>query len=118
MRRLFAERNRPLLAALAVNADELLLEVDVTEVEIDRLAAPKAGRVDELDERSVSQRKRPLRLEPSQLRVDLLRARRRWKPPRTSRRQGRIRHAFGPEGEADQRPHRRELARDRCGRQL
>ena len=39
VRRLFAERNRTLLAALAVNVEELLLEVDVAEVEVHRLAA-------------------------------------------------------------------------------
>ena len=57
---LLAERDGALLAALAADVEELLLEVDVLEVEADRLGAPQAGRVDELDERAVAQAERPL----------------------------------------------------------
>ena len=58
-RRLLAERHDAVLRALAVpDVDELLLEVDVAEVEPDRLGAAQAGRVDELDERAVAERER------------------------------------------------------------
>ena len=57
VRRLLAERHDALLAALAAHAHELLLEVDVAEVEPDRLGAAQPGRVDELDERAVAQRR-------------------------------------------------------------
>ena len=57
--RLLAERDDAILAALAVaDVDELLLEVDVGEIERDRLRAPQARRVDELDERAVAERER------------------------------------------------------------
>src|SRR5918999_440126 len=52
---LLAERHRSLLSALAADVQELLVEVDVCEVEVDRLATPQPGRVDELDERAVPQ---------------------------------------------------------------
>src|SRR5437879_1491320 len=62
-RGLLAERHDALLAALAAHANELLLEVDVREIEVDRLAAAEPGRVDELDQRSVSERERAFALE-------------------------------------------------------
>src|SRR5215211_6975540 len=40
---LLAERHRPFLAALAADMHELLVEVDVGEVEVDRLAAAQSG---------------------------------------------------------------------------
>ena len=50
VRRLLAERHDAVLRALAAaHVDELLLEVDVAEVESDRLGAAEPGRVDELD---------------------------------------------------------------------
>src|SRR5690348_13002879 len=53
-RRLLAERDDALLATLAApDVDELLLEVDVSEVEAHGLGAPQPGGVDELDERAV-----------------------------------------------------------------
>src|SRR6266508_4983002 len=53
-----AERHDALLAALATHVHELLLEVDVSEVEPDRLGASEARGVDELDESSVADRER------------------------------------------------------------
>ena len=50
VRRLLAERDDALLAALPADANVLLLEVDVAEVEADRFRASQPGRVDELDE--------------------------------------------------------------------
>src|SRR5438876_7933618 len=56
VRSFLAQRNDALLVALALHAHCLLLEVDVSEIEPDRLRAAQAGRVDELDERTVAQR--------------------------------------------------------------
>jgi hypothetical protein len=50
--------------------DEFLLEVDVAEIEADRLHAAQACGVDELDERTVAQGERPVALQPRQQRVD------------------------------------------------
>src|SRR5215470_3195883 len=55
VRRLLTERYRAFLVALAVDAHELLLEVDVSEIEIDGLAAAQACGVHELAECAVSQ---------------------------------------------------------------
>ena len=56
---LLAERDDPLLRALALaDVDVLLLEVDVAEVEPDGLGAAQAGRVDELEQRAVAERER------------------------------------------------------------
>ena len=56
---LLAERDDPVLRALAVaDVDVLLLEVDVAEIEPDRLRAAQAGRVDELEQRPVADRER------------------------------------------------------------
>ena len=58
VRGLLAERDDPVLRALAVpDVDVLLLEVDVAEVEPDRLGAAQAGRVDELEQRPVAERR-------------------------------------------------------------
>src|SRR5919202_1298896 len=53
-----AEGNDALLPALAAYVQLLLLEVDVREIEIDRLAAAQARGVHELEQRAVSQRER------------------------------------------------------------
>src|SRR5689334_25354350 len=66
-RRLLAEWDDTLLAALAADVDELLLEVDVGEVEVDRLLRTQARRVDELREREVPQRQRAGACERRQL---------------------------------------------------
>src|SRR5207245_1485611 len=72
MRRLLAERHDPVLAALAVaNVYVLLLEVEVDEVEPDRLGAAQACGVHELDERAVPQRKRAVAFERGELLVDV-----------------------------------------------
>ena len=60
VRRLLAERHRPLLAALAADVHLLLLEVDVGEIQADGLGAAEAGGVDELDERAVPDGDRPV----------------------------------------------------------
>ena len=72
VRRLLAERDDALLAALAAaDVDELLLEVDVAEVEADGLGAAQPGGVDELDERAVPQRDRALSFERFEHALDL-----------------------------------------------
>src|SRR5262249_56463866 len=53
-----AERDDALLAALPEHADLFLLEVDVAEVESDRLVAAQSRGVHELDERAVPDRQR------------------------------------------------------------
>ena len=85
--RLLAERDDAVLRALAVaDVDELLLEVDVAEVEPDRLRAAQPGRVDELDQRAVAEsRAAPSLGEPGDDRVDLARLRRVGKPARPPR---------------------------------
>ena len=72
VRGLLAERDDPLLAALAAHAHLLLLEVDVGQVEPDRLGAPQPRRVDELDERAVAQAEGPVAGERVDDRLDLL----------------------------------------------
>ena len=74
MRRLFAERHHAFLAALAANAHVLLLEVDVAEVEADRLRAAEPGRVDELEQGAVAQAERSVAVERVDDRLDLRRA--------------------------------------------
>ena len=76
VRRLLAERHRALLAALAADEHELLLEVDVAQVEPDRLRAPQAGRVDELEEGAVAQGEGLVALDQLEQPVDLLGLRR------------------------------------------
>jgi len=62
--RLLAERHHPVLAALSEpHVDELLLEVDVAEIEPDRLGAAEPRRVHELDERPVAERERAVAVE-------------------------------------------------------
>ena len=116
---LLAERHGPLLAALAAHVDELLVEVDVLEVEADRLGAAQAGRVDELDERAVAEAERARRARAR-------RAARRPRRPsaRTGSRRGRlgaergVGDARGAERRAEQRPHGGELPPDRRRREL
>ena len=71
MRGLLAERHDALLRALPAYAHVLLLEVDVGEVEPDRLGGAEPGRIHELDERAVSQLERALAVEPLEHRIDL-----------------------------------------------
>jgi hypothetical protein len=53
-----ADRDNPLLAALADGPDETLVQVDARFVEPDRLADPQAGAVEELDKCPVAERAR------------------------------------------------------------
>ena len=70
VRRLLAERDDPVLRALAVaDVDVLLLEVDVAEIEPDRLGAAQAGRVDELEQRAVADPERDLRSPSASARI-------------------------------------------------
>src|SRR5439155_3976335 len=72
VRRLFAERDDPLLVALASDTNCFLLEVDVSEIEVDRLLAAQAGRVDELEQGTVAQGERLVAAQPLENGVDLL----------------------------------------------
>src|SRR6059058_4776070 len=76
MRGLLAERHHALLAALAAHVNELLVEVDVGQVEVDRLLRAEARRIDELDERAVAPPERILAVEGVELTVHLVRLRR------------------------------------------
>src|SRR5205814_10641389 len=60
VRGFLAERDDPLLASLAAHVHGLLLDVDVREVQAHGLRAAYAGGVDELDERAVPSRDRPV----------------------------------------------------------
>src|SRR6516165_5624693 len=86
--RLLTERHDALLASLAADVDQLLLEVDVTDVEADRFRAAESGRVDELDEGPVAECERFRAVELGERGVDLDRIWRIRQPPRPSRRQG------------------------------
>ena len=52
--RLLTKRNEPLLAALAAHVHGLVLEVDVGEIEPDRIGAAQTGRVNELEQGAVA----------------------------------------------------------------
>src|SRR5512132_4510118 len=67
VRGLFPERDQPLFAALAAHVNELLLEVDVTQIQVDGFATAEAGRVDELAEGAVSQAERALAIQSGKL---------------------------------------------------
>ncbi len=117
-RGLLAERHDSILAAFSEShVDELLLEVDVAEVEPDRLRASEPRRVHELDERLVAERKRAVPLEPVDDLLDLALLRRIGQPARTSRGERTVGHPFRSEHMAEKRPHRRQLAADRRGRE-
>ncbi len=93
--------------------DELLLEVDVAQVEPDRLRAPQSGRVHELDERLVAERKRAVTLERVDDLFDLALLRRVGQPARPPRCERTVGHPFRAECMAKKRPHRRQLPSDR-----
>lgn len=79
------ERNDALLAALADDPNDPLVEVDGALLETDRLGDAEARPVQELDERAVasSARRRPVRRRDQAL--DLGRRERAWKPARAPR---------------------------------
>ena len=106
------------LLALAADADGLLLEVDVDEVEVDRLAAAQAGRVDELEQRAVAERERIVARVLLEHGVDLGGLGRVGQPARAPRPELSVRDASGTEGEPEQGAHRGQLARDRRRREL
>ena len=112
-RRLLAERDDPILAALAPHVHVLLLEVDVAEVESDRLRAAEARRVDELEQRAVPKRDRLLVVEALDELLDLLELRRIRQAARLPRRQRELGHAGAAERVPDQRADRRDPAGDR-----
>ena len=112
-----AERHDALLRALAAHPHELLVEVDVAEVETDRLGAPEAGGVDELEDRPVAERERAVAGESLDEVLDLLLLRRLRQPLGQAWRQRRVRHAGRPEGEAQERADGRDPARDRRRRE-
>src|SRR2546421_11855524 len=97
MRRLLAEWNDAFLAALALHPHELLLEVDVGEIDVDRLLRAKPRGVHELDQRAVSDRERPLPGEPLQRSLDLVDPRCVGKSTRPSRAKRGVRHTGRPE---------------------
>ena len=70
-RRLLAERDDALLAALAAHVHDLAVEVDVAEVERDGLGAAEPGRVEELEERAVAERERRVALDDLEDLLDL-----------------------------------------------
>ncbi len=118
-RRLLAERHDALLAALAApDSQELLLEVDVSEIEAYGLRAPQSGGIDELDESAVPQRDRPLALERLERALDVCGGGGVWQAPRAARAEARVGDALGPERMPEEGAHRGQLAADRGRREL
>src|SRR5712692_1202447 len=117
-RGLLAERHDALLAALAAHANELLLEVDVREIEVDRLAAAEPRRVDELDQRAVAEGECTFALERVQRLLDLCALRRIGQPPRPAWAERGLRQAPRSQREAQERADRREAPRNRRRREL
>src|SRR5262249_10118873 len=115
---LLAERDDALLPALAAHVKLLAVEVDVREVEPDGFRRAQAGGVDELDERPVPQRERPLADERLERGLDLRRLRRVGEAPLPARRQGRVRNLRRPEREAKEASDGGDLPRDRRRRQF
>ena len=70
-RRLLAERDDALLAALSADVHHLAVEVDVAEVERDGLGAPEARGVEKLEERAIAQGERRVTLDEFQDLLDL-----------------------------------------------
>jgi glucose/arabinose dehydrogenase len=115
VRRLLAERDEALLAALAEHPDALAVEVDVREVEVDRLAAAESGGVDELDERAVPDLEEAPGAKRLELGLDLFRLGGDRKASRPSRSQPGIGNARRPERETKEGADGGELPRDRRG---
>ena len=115
---LLAERDRALLAALAADEHELLLEVDVGEVEPHRLRASQAGGVDELEQGTVAERERLVASDQLEQAIDLVGLRRLGQALDRPRRKRGLGHPRGTEGEAKERADRRDPPRDRRGREL
>ena len=118
VRGLFSERNDPLLAALPPNMKLFAVEVDVADVESNRLGAAQPSRVDQLDERMVSNRERLVAVQRNQRRLHFRRFRRVRQAPRAPRCERRIRDLRRPQGEPQKAPDRSELAGDRRRRKL
>src|SRR5206468_5437432 len=115
--RFLAERHGALLAALPTDRQALLVEVDVAEIEVDRLAAPQPGRIHELDEGAVTQGQRSFAVERLELGVDLLGLWRLRQATRTARGEGCVRDAGRSERESQKRSDSRQLSRDRRRRE-
>jgi aminopeptidase len=117
-RGLFSQRDEPILAALAeADVHGLLLEVDVAQIEPDRLRAAQPCRVDELDERLVSQRECSIAAEPIDEALNLTLLRCVGQPARALGRKGSIRNVLRPEHEPKERADRGQLSGDRGGRE-
>src|SRR5438477_268001 len=86
----------------AVPEELLPVELDVREVEPDRLRAPQAGRVHELDEGAVPQGERPVAVERIKGGLDLRRLRRVRQAARPTWREGGIRNLGRAEREAQE----------------
>ena len=98
--------------------DELLLEVDVTQVEADRLGAAQPGGVDELDERAVPEGDGPVPFERLEHLLHLGGARRIGETARPPRRERRVGHPSRAQGVAEEPAHGSELPPDRGRREL
>ena len=115
---LFSERHGSFLLALPSYENQLLLEVHVGEVQVGHFLRAETGRVDELEERPVSQGERPVAFEILQERLRLGTGRRPGEPsaPLASERQ--LRDVLGPEDGPQERAYGGELAGDRSAGEL
>ena len=118
VRRFLTERHDPLLAALAPDVNRLLLVVDVREVERDQLGAPQPSRVEELQQRTISEREGRMPLCELEQALHLRLLRRVRQPPRPARGEGGVRDSLGPVCEAQARANSCNAAGDRRGGEL
>ena len=115
---LLAERDCPLLPALAADENELLLEVDVGEPEVDRLLRAQPGGIDELEERAVAKAERRVGREGIEegVRLGSLRRLREAAAPAGADRE--LGDAARAEGRSKEGSDCGELPRERRGREL
>src|SRR5438034_10630414 len=112
-RRLFAERDDALLAALSADPHLLLVEVDVAKIERDGFLAAKPGRIDQLHERAIPKRERIVPQKRVERAFDLALPWRVRQPAGPSWRERRVGDARRPEREAEEAPNGGQLPADR-----
>ena len=114
---LLAERHEPFLPSLAAHVDLLAVEVEVGDVEVDRLRRTQTRGVDELEQRRVSERERFLAGRSVDELLDVRDLRHLGEAPTAAWRERCVRNASGAKGVTHERAHRGEAARDRGRRE-
>ena len=116
-RGLLAEGHDALFTSLSADVHQLPIEVDVDEIERDRLLAPQPRRVEELEEGAVPEGERRVAVDELEQLVDLGALRGIGEAPRTVWRERCLRDGRGAEREADTGTHCGEAPRDRGRRE-